>query len=303
MDEEERPSPASTWEVFNNSITPLTQATSPKQPRAASPPSLDGDQVALIQEFQNGVGKWVDLFDDELHFQRTVVKRALESPLLMNAICALTARQVSMVDRADLWKSATVHYYAESLHHLITTLGLPTCCPEDTLPATILLSSYELLVLPGLDHRRHVSGALTLIKTYECKASSQGLVGAAFWVYARQDLAMALLHECPTMLPPEEWGISWSERETREERLGNKLVWLLAKIVAHTFGATDRLSIELLRDTRTSLIRELDAWFKSLPVSFSGVTYGPPSPEGFIKHWFAIPSTGKSFLKDTLRCH
>src|SRR5699024_2687025 len=123
--------------------------------------------------------------------------------------CALTARQVSMVDRAELWKSAAVEYYAESLHHLITTLGLSASSPEDTLPATILLSSYELLVLPGLDHRRHVSGALTLIKSYGCKASSQGLVEAAFWVYARQDLAMALVHECPTMLPPEEWGVSW----------------------------------------------------------------------------------------------
>lgn len=296
--DEERPNPASTWEVFNNSITPLPQVTSPKQPPAShtEPPSLDGDKVALIQEFQNGVGKWVDLFDDEQHFQRTVVKRTLESPLLMDAICALTARQVSMVNRAELWKSAAVQYYAESLHHLITTLGLPASSPEDTLSATILLSSYELLVLPGLDHRRHVSGALTLIKSYGCKASSQGLIGAAFWVYARQDLAMALVHECPTMLPPEEWGVSLAEQETREDRLGNKLIWLLAKIVAHTFGKTDGRSIELLRDNRTSLMRELDAWFESLPVSFSGTTYGPPSPEGFVKRWFAIPSTGKSSI-------
>src|SRR5699024_2905567 len=89
--DEERPSPASTWEVFNNSITPLRHVTSPKQSPVShtEPPSLDGNKVALIQGFQTGVGKWVDLFDDEQHFQRTVVKRALESPLLMNAICAL----------------------------------------------------------------------------------------------------------------------------------------------------------------------------------------------------------------------
>lgn len=281
--------------MFNNSITSLPHVSSSKQSPVshAEPPSLDGDKVTLIQEFQNGVGKWVDLFDDERHFQRTVVKRALESPLLMNAICALTARQVSMVDRAELWKSAAVYYYAESLHHLITTLGLPASSPEDTLPATILLSSYELLVLPGLDHRRHVSGALTLIKSHGCKASSQGLIEAAFWVYARQDLAMALVHERPTMLPPEEWDVSWVEQETREDRLGNKLIWLLSKIVAHTFGETNGLSIELLCSTQTSLMRELNAWFESLPASFRGTTYGPPSPEGFVKRWFAIPSTGK----------
>ncbi|KAF7591641.1 hypothetical protein BBP40_001280 [Aspergillus hancockii] len=231
-----------------------------------------------------------------MNFQRTVVKRALTSPLLMNAICALTARQVSMVDRAEIWESAAIHYYAESLNHLISTLNLPTSCPEDMLTATILLSSYELLALPGLEHRRHVSGALTLIRAHECKATSQGVIGVVFWVYARQDLAMALVHKCPTMLAPEEWGVSWDEQETRESRLGNKLIWLLAKLIAHTFGKADGHTIESLHESRTSLKKELDCWFEGLPISFSGIAFGPPTAEGFLKRCFPVPSTGKVYI-------
>ena len=68
------------------------------------------------------------------------------------------------------------------------------------------------------------------------KLNSKGLVGASFWVYARQDIAMALVHECPTMLPPEEWYVSYAEQETADDRLGNQIIWCLARVIAFTFG-------------------------------------------------------------------
>lgn len=299
--DDNRRSPASTWDVFNNSVVPLPQVVSPKPPRpeGQAPLSLDAEKVTLIQAYQNGVGAWMDLFDDEATFQRTVVKRAVTSPLLMSAICALTARQISMVDKGEVWKPVAVQYYGDSLLQLIATLDHPTSCPEDTLAATILLSSYELLALPGLDHRRHVSGALTLIRTHACRASSEGLMAAAFWVYARQDVAMALVHECPTMLPPEEWGVLWAEQETREDWLGNQMVWLLARIIAHTFRKTNGQSAQALSEGRASLIKELDVWHESLPESFRGTAFGPPLEEGFLPQWFAVPSTGKESPRTT----
>ncbi|GFF97361.1 hypothetical protein CNMCM6936_006770 [Aspergillus lentulus] len=293
---DERPGPASTWDVFNNSLAPLPQAFSRNAPRpdSESPLPLDAEKVTLIQAYQNGVGAWMDLFDDEANFQRTVVKRALRSPLLMSAICVLTARHITMVDEGgEVWKPVAVQYYGDSLRQLIGSLDCPTSCPEDTLAATILLSSYELLASPGLDHRRHVSGALTLIRTHRCRASSEGLMAAAFWVYARQDIAMALVHECPTLLPPDEWGVSWDEQDTREGRLGNQMVWLLARVIAHTFQSTTGQSVLALSEGRAGLIKELDVWHERLPESFRGTAFGPPLEEGFLPRWFAVPSTGK----------
>ncbi|EAW17230.1 uncharacterized protein NFIA_005940 [Aspergillus fischeri NRRL 181] len=299
---DDRPGPASTWDVFNNSLAPLPQVSSRKtpQPDSQTPLSLDAEKVTLIQAYQNGVGAWMDLFDDEANFQRTVVKRALRCSLLMSAICALTARHITMVDEGgEVWKPVAVQYYGESLRQLIASLDCPTSCPVDILAATILLSSYELLASPGLDHRRHVSGALTLIRTHACRASSEGLMAAAFWVYARQDIAMALVHECPTMLPPDEWGVSWDEQETREGQLGNQMVWLLARVIAHTFRSTTG-SVQALSEGRASLIKELDAWHERLPESFRGTAFGPPLEEGFLPRWFAVPSTGKESPNTTL---
>lgn len=127
---------------------------------------LDFEKVELLLEYQNGVGAWVDLFDSELSFQTTAVKRAHRSPLIMNAICALTAKQLSMASRGGMWEPVAVRYYGESLHHLINMPMNSNTCREDTFAATILLSSHEL-VSPGLDHRRHVSAALTLIKIHD----------------------------------------------------------------------------------------------------------------------------------------
>ncbi|GLA48755.1 hypothetical protein AnigIFM63604_004321 [Aspergillus niger] len=201
-----------------------------------------------------------------------------------------------MAGRGDMWKTTAVHYYGESLHHLIHTLNGPSYGSDDTLAATVLLSSYELFTSPGLDHHRHVSGAVTLIRTNSHNASSGGLKAAAFWVYARQDVAMALVHECPTMLLPDEWGVEWTDQEMDEEFLGNKIIWIVAKVIAHTFGEVDGVAEHSLRRDRLRLVEELETWRGSLPTSFTGIPFGDPSEEGFIKRLFAIPSTAHLLL-------
>ncbi|PYH59849.1 Zn(II)2Cys6 transcription factor [Aspergillus niger CBS 101883] len=293
------PFPASTWDVFNSTSTPFGNALPPTQPIpptiSPSPPTLDAEKVTLLQEYQNGVGTWVSLFDSPRHLTHTIVERALGSPLLLNAICALTARQMSMAGRGEMWKTTAVHYYGESLHHLIHTLNGPSYGSDDTLAATVLLSSYELFTSPGLDHHRHVSGAVTLIRTNSHNASSGGLKAAAFWVYARQDVAMALVHECPTMLLPDEWGVEWTD-EMDEDCLGNKIIWIVAKVIAHTFGEVGGVAEHSLRRDRLRLVEELETWRGSLPTSFAGIPFGAPSEEGFIKRLFAIPSTAHLLL-------
>ncbi|RDH29776.1 hypothetical protein BDQ94DRAFT_182064 [Aspergillus welwitschiae] len=279
--------PVSTWDIFNNTSTPLGNALPPIQSipstKSPSPPTLDAEKVTLLQEYQNGVGTWVSLFDSPRYLTHTIVKRALGSPLLLNAICALTARQMSMAGRGDMWKTTAVHYYGESLHHLIHMLNGPSYGSDDTLAATVLLSSYELFTSPGLDHRRHVSGA---------KA-------AAFWVYARQDVAMALVHECPTMLLPDEWGVEWTDEEMDED--------------SHTFGEVGGVAEHSLRRDRLRLVEELETWRGSLPPSFAGIPFahlllltegrnpslaGEISPDEVDKHARSVASIASSPISD-----
>ncbi|RDW93029.1 uncharacterized protein DSM5745_00351 [Aspergillus mulundensis] len=247
----------------------------------------------------SGIATWMDLFDEEQHFQRIVVKRALHSPLLLNSICALTTKQLSLLDGkwATQAQSTASTYYGEALHHLIATLGDPRSNPvpiAETLAATILLSSYELLVCPGMDHRRHVSGALTLIRTHGCNAASGGMAGAAFWVYVRQDVAMALVHECPTMLAPEEWCVSWTMPEERDDCLGNQMVWLLAKVVGYTYDKSNAAAESGAQ--KESLKNDLRSWYESLPLHFKGMDIGLATAEAGGRMFFAIPSTGELYF-------
>lgn len=289
--------PTSTWDVFNIPIatvpsSPLSQDVSLDYEETVV---IDPEKVYLLQRYQNGIGLWMDLFDLELNYQRAVIKRARFSPLIMKSLCALTAKQLSMVNCEDIWDPVAGQYYGESLRLLINVLADMNSYAEDALTGTILLSSYELLASPGLDHRRHVSGALTLIKTHNFTAKSNGLAKAAFWIYARLDIAMALIHECPTMFPPGEWGVSWAE-QLDDDEIANKMLWILAKCIAFTFQPGERSSEEALRKTRSKLIAEIDTWFDGLPLSFKAVQYGTCCGEGFVKYWFAVPFAGQCTL-------
>jgi hypothetical protein len=286
--------PTSTWDVFNIPIgtvpsSPLSQGI---QLNYEGPPGIDSEKVYLLQKYQDGIGLWMDLFDLKLNYQRAVIKRAYFSPLIMKSLCALTAKQLSRVNCEEIWDPVAVRYYGESLRLLINVLADEESCAEDALTGTILLSSYELLASPGLDHRRHVSGALTLIKTHNFTAKPKGLARAAFWIYVRLDIAMALIHECPTMFPPEEWGVSWTV-PLEEDAIANKMLWILAKSVAFTFQNGERFDQETLRTTRSELLAEIGAWFDALPPTFKGVQYGTRSREGFIKYWFAVTFAGQ----------
>ncbi|KAH8803374.1 hypothetical protein F5884DRAFT_861704 [Xylogone sp. PMI_703] len=283
--------PASTWEVFNIPITAVPSPASLDNALFNSEGVLDIDpeKAHLLQHYQKGIGAWMDLFDHSMCYQRDVMRRAHTSPLIMTALCALTAKQLCLVRREEAWDAVAVRYYGESLHHLINVLGSTQPCVEDALFGTILLSSYELLASPGLDHRRHVAGSLTLIKTHNVTARSKRLARASFWIYARHDTCMGLINECPAMLQPKDWNVSWAKQESEEDTLGNQMIWLLAKVMAFTFGNAENKSEETLLVIRTQLLAELKAWLNGLPPSFKGVPYGPLSREGFVKRWFAVP--------------
>ncbi|KAL2835648.1 hypothetical protein BJY01DRAFT_238674 [Aspergillus pseudoustus] len=260
--------PVSSWDVFNNAAFLLPQTLSPGhcQPEGQAYPALDAEKVTLLKEYQRGVATWIDLFDNECHFECTVVKRALASPLLLSAICALTARHMSMIAKSQAWNAVAARLYGDSLVHLIASWGNTASCSEQLLPATILLSNYEVLVLPGVDHRRHVSGALTLIRTHNCRPSSGGPMAAAFWI-------------CVS-----------GRKENQEDRLGNKIVWLLAGVIKHTFQDTHGIGRSVLQGARAGLLQELDSWFESLPESFHGTPFSPPMEEGVLPLWFPVSS-------------
>ena len=247
----------------------------------------------LLHTYSSGVATWMDLFDHSCTYQRVVPQRMLSSELLLYCICAFTSKHLSLLVSGEIWTPVAGRYYGEALHMLIQLLG-STAPQDDALTATMLLSSYEMIAAQGQEHRRHFYGALMLIKTHGICARSVGLDKANFWIYIRHEIVVALMTERKLLLSPKEWNVNFQEGETREDWLGNQMLWLLARAIDLIY-AKDVDTGEPVATTieKVDLLRAAEKWFDELPASFHGVTYGEVTEEGYSKLYFVTSAAGE----------
>ncbi|MCJ1450810.1 hypothetical protein MMC28_001144 [Mycoblastus sanguinarius] len=175
---------------------------------------------------------------------------------------------------------------------------------EETITATVLLSSYELLSAPGSKHRRHLHCLSILFETRGIYGASEGLERASFWTYARQDVAMALMNECRPQLNAGNWNVTWMANMT-EDMVGNHMLYLLNRVVALVFDKgvvsdcsmtsrpptidDDSVHLGLITDVKRWRLDDLNDWYKGIPC-------GSTSTEGFIELWFPIPISAAAML-------
>jgi len=96
------------------------------------------------------------------------------------------------VKLGGVWGPVALCCYGESLRLLIDALADLSLTRDDARTATILLSSYDLRTAPGSEHKRHLHGAITLIRSQGIDSRCKGLEKASFWIYTRQDVAVAV---------------------------------------------------------------------------------------------------------------
>ncbi|KAI1924737.1 hypothetical protein LOZ12_000273 [Ophidiomyces ophidiicola] len=301
--------PTSTWDIFrsswpdsknfsesaNASSASSVLSTSPVTPVPTLQPTtsqqtvpLSPETVFLLNEYQRGLAKWMDLFDHGCTYQRHVCRRALTSDLLLKCICAFTARQLCLLASGEIWSPVATKYYSQALNLLIKQLNSPE--PRgDELTAVMLLSSYEVLAAQGQEHRRHYEGAMKLIRMQGISARSIGLDRANFWIWIRHEIAVSIMNETPLQMSPRYWNVSWRDGETEEDSLGNHVLWLVGRAVDWVFGkGTPREYHDLLRDT--------ERWHSGLSATFRGVKYGDPVEDGIFKVYFAVPAAAAAML-------
>ena len=303
----------STWDVFNSHVLGLgsdgsSQASS-SNPESSSPSALGpalkpskifpavtltAEMAHLLHVYQSGVARWMDLFDHDTTYQHAIARHVLHSELLLHCACAFTAKHLSLLASGHIWKPVAERYYGESLRMLIELLG--SSAPQtDALTATMLLCSYEMIAAQGGEHRRHFSGATVLITMHGINASSVGIDRANFWVYVRHEIVVALVNESSLLLNPQSWNVRWREGETREDILGNQVLWLLSRAINLTYGKDPQNGQPTgTVSERRDLIKEAAQWLDGLPAGFHGVRYGEETEEGFSKLYFAVPATGQS---------
>ena len=152
--------------------------------------------------------------------------------------------------------------------------------------AAMLLSSYELMAASGLEHRKHYEGAMKLIKMRGINGQSIGFDKANFWIWARHEITIAISNESPLQTSPKYWNVDWEEENTKDEALGNQMLWLVGRAVDWVYGdGNPSLHHELLQDS--------ERWYKGLSKPFRGLYYGEPVDIGLSKIHFASSAAGK----------
>ncbi|PYI01028.1 hypothetical protein BO78DRAFT_437005 [Aspergillus sclerotiicarbonarius CBS 121057] len=286
--------PESTYEVFQQVFSVDQPSTSSDlRSTIASDDILTEETAGLLRIYQKGIGIWMDISDRSHTYQNEVVRHSLSSPLLMHAVCALSAKQMSLIQNKFLWEPVSSRFYGKSLSLLIKELTEQSTNHELLLAATILLGSYELLAQPGIDYQRHLYGANTLILSRNIGEEGTLFEQASFWIYARQDVALALVNERPTLTPPTKWPVLPTNATTPvEDHFGKKIVWLLARVIEVRFTTpSDQWSRAELREFE-SLVSDIDLSWAGLPSHVRGIhmNHALFKDEGLSRIWFCVPS-------------
>ncbi|KAL6871761.1 hypothetical protein HDV57DRAFT_506328 [Trichoderma longibrachiatum] len=288
--------PESTYDVFRQ--IQLVQSPDPE----VAPPSAETQRpvitvqvLDLVRRYQSGIGAWMDVLDHSSTYRRQVTRLAASSELLMYSICALSAKQMSLVGEHSIWEPVAGRFYGQSLRMLIHGLNQLDTSYGEVLVATILLSSYELLAVPGPDYRRHLDGVSSLLRSHRLSSISAGLERASFWIYARHDVAMALINHCPPLIATSEWPDAITSGDPEEDAMGNQVLWLLARVIELRFappgGVTDDRK-QRLRDVG----EQVDRWWDKLPLTSRGLSAGDQSEDGLSQLWFCVQSAAAGLL-------
>jgi hypothetical protein len=229
----------------------------------------------------------MDIFDHASTFQHKIPQLVLASPLLFHCVCAFTANYLALSNSSHdpSWQVTAGKHYGESLRLLIEALSMPS--HEHALTASMLLLSYEIHgALRSEDYRRHFLGLTVLIKSRHVTAQSSGTDRANFWIYIRHEIVVAMASEQPLILDPAEWEVSWRDGETREDVLGNHVLWILARVINLVFGPDGRT--EAGKEQRQSFLHEMEIWRRGLSDTFIGIGYGDKDADGFRKVYFPV---------------
>jgi len=156
---------------------------------------------------------------------------------------------------------------------------------EHALTASMILLSYEIHdSLRSEDYRRHFLGLATLIRSRSITAQSTGTDRANFWIYVRHEIVLAISSERPLLLDPADWSVSWIEGESREDFLGNQVMWFLARVVNLIFGRDGKSAAG--KKQREDLLYEIEVWRLGLSETLLGIPYGDIDQDGFRRIYF-----------------
>ena len=160
--------------------------------------------VELWQNYLDEIAPWLDMFDDNNHWQTTVAQMAQRVECLQYSLLALSARQQERKSPA-MSHTESLSLYQEAIR--LVTIQLPTLCTE-IIAAVILLCVLEMMSSSPRAWARHLDGCAILLETAGVNGAVGGVRQTLFWTFARMDVYKAFISDSITNLPTNRWYVS-----------------------------------------------------------------------------------------------
>ncbi|KAL2830524.1 hypothetical protein BDW59DRAFT_141065 [Aspergillus cavernicola] len=277
------PSPlasVSTWE----DISPLQSSLSPRQ---SVPPAMTTREASLLRSFIQSLAPRFDVCDLHSHFSTEVPRRALQVPMVLKAVLALSARHAAVMSGSNDWEAS--EYHGQCVELLIRALSKPEGSYDDNLLITVvILRMYEELEQTA-DEKCHWLGSNRLLNTMAKSASSGGLAEAVSWQFLRQAIYACLVEFQPMQLNLENYEHSSVFGRRDDAAYANSIIFLCARIIQLRSGpnshSLDEIDWQYLSDS-------VEQWYQQRPISWQPLRYKEANPAGsqpFPELWMVSP--------------
>ncbi|KAI1756895.1 hypothetical protein F4782DRAFT_537312 [Xylaria castorea] len=159
------------------------------------------EEYKLWKNWVDEIAPWLDKFDNDCHFGRTLPVMAQDHRHLRCSMLALSARQQER-KYSERWSSASLALYQEAVHQLIPQLQTRSTA---VVASCVVLCVLEMMSCSPNMWRRHLDGCARLIQSVGINGFSAGLEKALFWCFARMDVCGGLISSQRTLIPVDSW--------------------------------------------------------------------------------------------------
>ena len=198
------------------------------------------------------------------HFAIAVPHLAMTCPMLLDAIFAFSARDLSLrlgglysADMAD-------EYHDSCVHRLIPALEDLSMATESALPvSTVILRMHEMLS-NEIDFQRHLRGCISLFRYNRNKFRPGSLQHTAFWTYVRQEILTALANSSATNVDTSDCTYKVVFSGETDDDWTNNITWLTAQVINYCFDPQVLSSAERWEQLHLAV----ESWRERLPDTF-----------------------------------
>ncbi|KAI7764826.1 hypothetical protein LZL87_004031 [Fusarium oxysporum] len=206
------------------------------------------EEIHYMQVFVEEVAVWMDSFNREKHFTRSIPYHALRSTMLLNALLACGVKHTSLASPENHDKA--LFYYNTATTQLLRSLQNPDRNTAECATTAIVLNVYEIMCEKPAQRMSHIAGSRALVRECGWDARSTGIGLACFWLNIGIEVLNCLATNWQTTWSPDEWGMSLGSRNNNrddededEQTWVHRALYIIAKVA--NFRATASRSDEI----------------------------------------------------------